>query len=67
MPTLRKGTKHSKHPWQARAKRLDLEYGLGYYATRDEALAAEMAFAENYPPDSRGRRRIHQMTTQEAS
>jgi hypothetical protein len=59
MPTFRKGTKHARHPWQARAKRLDIEYGLGYYSTREEAVTAERKFSAHYPPDARGKRAIH--------
>lgn len=44
-------------PWQARRKRDDLEYALGYYATREEAVAAEREFDETYPPQRSVKRR----------
>jgi len=47
MPSKRTHKKLSK-PWHARAKRDDLEYSLGYYATWEEAHNAELEFAEWY-------------------
>ena len=57
MPTFRK--KYRIHPWHARAKRYDIEYHLGFFATREEAIAAEKKFSAHYPPDARGKRAIH--------
>ena len=35
--------------WHARAKRQGVEWSLGYYATREEAVEVEESFAEGYP------------------
>lgn len=40
MPSKRSHKKLNK-PWHARAKRDDLEYSLGYYATYEEAVKEE--------------------------
>jgi len=48
MPTLR-SHKKLKKPWHARAKRLDIEYSLGYYATQEEALQVELEFNSEIP------------------
>jgi len=42
--------KRANGKWLARAKRGGKTYCLGYFVTYDEAWAAEMAFAEIYPP-----------------
>jgi hypothetical protein len=55
MPSLRR--KYVLNKWHARVKRFDIEYHLGYFPTREEALAAEQEFAKWYPPDPRGRRK----------
>ena len=58
MPSFRKHKSLVK-PWHARAKRDDIEHSLGYYATRDEAVAAERQFAIDYPPHPLGYRKEH--------
>jgi len=42
--------KPHKRPWQARATRHGIFHHLGMFATYEEALEAELAFAEQYPP-----------------
>jgi hypothetical protein len=41
-------------PWHARQKRENLEYSLGYFATRDEAKDAETKFNEEWPRRKNG-------------
>lgn len=53
MSSLAKRT-HPSRPWRARAKRDMIEHFLGYYATKEEADAAERAFGELHP-SQRGR------------
>lgn len=43
MPSYRT-TKNYTKPWHARAKREGLEWSLGMFVTREEAVAAEKAF-----------------------
>ena len=58
MPSRRR--KYTVNQWHARVKRYDIEYHLGYFPTREEALAVEQEFAKQYPPDPRGRRKVNQ-------
>lgn len=48
MPTRRKH-KHLTKPWYARVRRNGVEISLGHYYTYDEALIAELEYAEIYP------------------
>lgn len=48
MPSLRTHKVLNK-PWHARQKRDDIEYSLGYYATREEAEAVEAEFTAKWP------------------
>ena len=48
MPTRRKH-KDLMKPWHARVRRNGVETSLGYYYTYDEALIAELEYAEIYP------------------
>lgn len=48
MPSNRSNTAPG-HPWHARQKRESFEYSLGYFATLEEAQAAEDAFTANWP------------------
>jgi len=57
MPSLR--SQNHKNPWHARAKRDDLEFSLGYFATKEEAETAEKMFARDFPPSPRGVRKMH--------
>jgi hypothetical protein len=60
VPSYRPGRNGSKNkPWYARAKRDGVEWALGSFATREEALAREEEFRKNYPP-KQNRRGIHQ-------
>lgn len=59
---------HKNKPWIARRKRSEVEYFLGFYATKEEAEEVERQFDEAWP-SSRGvngyaygqtpRRRVH--------
>lgn len=45
MPTQRKPPVCSPlRPWHARVKRDNIEWSLGYWATREEAIVAEQSF-----------------------
>ena len=48
MPSFR-SHKYLLKPWHARAKRNRVEYSLGYYTTKEEAIEAELQFAQHYP------------------
>lgn len=55
MPTHRPVTTHKgvyplSKPWHARAKREGLEWSLGYFATKEEAIAAEEHFNNEVIP-----------------
>jgi len=46
--------KNKKRPWEARAGRKGVRIHLGWYETLEEAYAAEMAFAKEFPPSASG-------------
>jgi len=48
MPSFR-SHKYLLKPWHARAKRNRVEYSLGYFMTKEEAMEAERNFENNYP------------------
>jgi hypothetical protein len=46
---LNRNVKYPNRPWHARQKRDGIEFHLGFFATREEAVAAEEAFDLTYP------------------
>ncbi len=54
MPSKRSGDR--KNPWIARAKRNDKEHYIGYFATREAALQAELEYEKEHPPQQKRRK-----------